>query len=478
MSLIVGNNERGYNMTVRTIFYIILSALFYLAGHVFSATAAEAQSAQKTTTISSDSEPLVKELPAPISNLVVAKGGAFLLLYMRELKQIAVFDVKKREIAYYLKVDSDKALFTAGATKIIVCTDGYNLQRYDLSNGQLETTSPLQVPGPLLSMEMGSNSEGPLLVQTKGLSVMNIRNFRVIPVKSATGTKPAFAGKFSTDQASPVRFRASAEGSVFGIWVPTWPDGCETVIITGSVFRNFNAFAGSGMVLPGPDGKFVYTTGNWSGSGAVLTSNLKTATFYFPNDYVFFPTCDANYFGGIPRPEIGQHEPKLVSLSIFRTGVNHPLAVLPRVGVAVERQRQRAGMEESDFTLEKRFHFVPSEKMIITIPFSNDRLLITSFDPIASLKKNNDSYLIVTSSPPANIARGETVSYQLKVESSHPSVHYKMDSGPTGAQVTAAGLVTFNVPEDFPEKEIIVIVKIGNDGGEETYHNFKINVAQ
>jgi hypothetical protein len=130
----------------------------------------------------------------------------------------------------------------------------------------------------------------------------------------------------------------------------------------------------------------------------------------------------------------------------------------------------------SDFTYDKRIHLIPEAKLIITIPTSNDQLVLHRFDADLALEKSGINYLFVTSHAPATARRGETYVYPLEVKSRKGGLKYKLDSGPTGMTVSDSGKVLWQVPRGDVEPEITVIVSIRDLGGQECFHSFTIKV--
>jgi hypothetical protein len=126
--------------------------------------------------------------------------------------------------------------------------------------------------------------------------------------------------------------------------------------------------------------------------------------------------------------------------------------------------------------MDQRLHFIPGAKVIVTVPASNDRLMLHRFDPEAALEKSGTDYLVVFSEPLKHAASGKEYRYAMTVKSKKGGVKYKLDSGPAGMAVSAEGVVTWAVPAGFAEGEVDVIVSITDGSGQEVFHPFKITV--
>jgi hypothetical protein len=398
-------------------------------------------------------QPLIKKTPDFFTDVAAARGGEFLLLYMPRLKQIAVFDVKRQAISHYIQTNSENAVFAAGATKVLVCPDGIDIRRFDLQTGAFEAAAPIGTPGNIISLTMGSDSEGPLLAQIEGSSAkeVDIRNLHTI--QAASDDPPRFRA----------RVRASANGKVFG----SWDDGMGfmTHMFSGASYYNESAT----MALPGPSGKFIYTYG--LSKSAVFSSALKDVAPGLPKGLFFLPADEGTFFFGVPKP-VASDQKKTTVLYLFSEGVDHAIAMISDIPLPA------LGYDQNEIiTFEKRIHMVPSERVIIIIPEGNDQINIYPFDPIEIIKKNKAHPLMVTSTPSQNIGRGCTLSYQIKVKSKFPVVVYKLEFGPNGMKVSPDGLLTWDIPNDFPATEAAFAVKVLNSGGEEAVQDAKLKIG-
>ncbi|MCA9022276.1 MAG: hypothetical protein KDA74_19140, partial [Planctomycetaceae bacterium] len=59
-------------------------------------------------------------LPAKVDNLVVAGGGRYLILQLKKIRHLIVFDTAKADIASYLPMPSSDCFFAAGAHNLII----------------------------------------------------------------------------------------------------------------------------------------------------------------------------------------------------------------------------------------------------------------------------------------------------------------------------------------------------------------------
>jgi hypothetical protein len=114
--------------------------------------------------------------------------------------------------------------------------------------------------------------------------------------------------------------------------------------------------------------------------------------------------------------------------------------------------------------------------LFITIPQTNDRLVLHRFDIEEALDKAGVDFLIVTSQPPDVIRAGETLTYQLVVKSKKGGIGYRLDSSPRGMTLSPQGEIKWKVPDDFNESQAEVIVTVRDASGLETFHTFSIKI--
>src|SRR5262249_57896922 len=125
---------------------------------------------------------------------------------------------------------------------------------------------------------------------------------------------------------------------------------------------------------------------------------------------------------------------------------------------------------------DRRVHFIPDAKLLVTIPDTKDKLVLHRFDLDAALDKAGIDYLFVTSRPPALAGKGIEYRYQIAVKSKKGGVKYKLDAAPKGMSVSPAGLVRWSVPADLDDKDVDVILSVTDASGQEALHTFKIGI--
>ena len=130
------------------------------------------------------------------------------------------------------------------------------------------------------------------------------------------------------------------------------------------------------------------------------------------------------------------------------------------------------------FGCDRRIYLVPSAKLLIVVPTTQDRLVLYRVDIEELLAKSDRDYLVVLSQAPREASRGKTYSYPINVKSRKGGVICNIESGPKGMHVSRQGLLTWDVPADFAEARVDVILTITDASGQKVLHTFTIDVSE
>ena len=400
---------------------------------------------------------IVRTLPSAATDAVVGGGGRYLILHLPQLRKLAVFDVSAARIKGYVSAAADHIKFAAGLDKLFVALPDDNiLQRWDLHTLKREVTVPLPGTGKVHLLALGSAAQGPLLVaSTDGFraptSFLDTRTLKPLNLRTARGEVPGVAAETFV--------RVSADGRVFGLWNPNVsPQGVQTWVLAGGEIQVHGNGDSCGHVAPGPDGKVVYT-----GRGLFTNQARRIGKLDTPGGVYCVPPVEGNFYLSVTPPAAHLHF----------VGETRPLLTLK--DVELPRGINQWGREP--FGGDRRILLIPSAKVLITLPDTNDRVVLHRLDLDAALDKSGVDYLFVTSSPPVAARKGTLLSYPLTVKSRQGGITYKLDAGPKGMSISPAGLLRWQVPADFAEQEADVIVSVGDKTGQEVFHTFKLAVG-
>jgi S1-C subfamily serine protease len=409
----------------------------------------------------------LRQLPGPIEDVVVGGGGRYLILHLPTARQIAIFDVNAAEVVHTIPLAETAVKLAAGQDKLMILQPATNLvHRFDLHTHQREATALLPVNGIIRGACLGSASSGPLVLFASHhgaswpwggqLYFVDIQKLKFIEM-GWTNQRPQPGFESS-------ELRASADGSVIGMW-PTQGGPFMSLVRTGNAIRAYQEHSVAGYLVPGPDGKVLYT-----GSG-LYTNELKALDPGARDQREvrrFLPADQGNYYLSL------QLAGGRSTASVYLAGNSRPLATLPDIGLPLGNAREQALLQT--LLLDKRVHLVPAAKLLIIIPPGDTRLMLYRFDVEEELEKSGINYLFVLSEPPRLARRGTTYAYQLAIKSKAGALTYKLDSGPQGMALSEAGKLTWPVPAEFSEDETDIIITIRDKTGQECLHTFKVRV--
>jgi hypothetical protein len=152
---------------------------------------------------------------------------------------------------------------------------------------------------------------------------------------------------------------------------------------------------------------------------------------------------------------------KATTLSVDMAGESLPLFSRNDLDVA------DIGNGPTELTYDKRAHLLPDAKLFVTIPTTNDRVILQRLDIDETLDNSGLDYLFVTSRAPLTATKGTTYQYEVKVRSRKGGVRYKLESGPQGMQIDADGKLSWPVPAGFTDRETNATIAVTDAAGQE-----------
>ena len=187
-----------------------------------------------------------------------------------------------------------------------------------------------------------------------------------------------------------------------------------------------------GHVLAGPDGKLLFTT-----------FGTRTTLFQLADpvdDKVGFslPSTSPIYYFTLTSA----NEKEMGGLTVRMVGQSRFIARFDQFGHGLK-------LEERDSTSMgawRRMFFIPQANLFVTLPASNDRLILRRFDVEAALEQSGIEYLVVTSQPPSTAKIGAAYAYPVVVKAKHGPATVKLETGPAGMTVSSAGVMSWTVP--------------------------------
>jgi hypothetical protein len=415
--------------------------------------------------------PDVRPLPAVVEDVVVGGGGRYLILALSRARQLAVFDVREGKVVRYLPVQADDVRLAAGRDALVVANPAANtLERWSLATFAKETAAPVPGGGRVSGLWMGADSHGPLLLSLSGAP--NAEGDKGLFLDPGTLQPLSLSWKEGgLTPIAPNSVRVSADGAVFHVSyssraVPT----VNMVVVRGGVARHraYPSYSG-GLLIPDHTGRYFYA------ADGAYDASLARVPLSRPPGLGFWRPLVPAYGGSLA-----------LELEFGQPGAHGALTVLAEGGRPLIRLADVDGLSTSEvgrlynerIAYDRRVHFFPEAKCLVTIPASNDRLVVHRLDLDAELERSGTDFLYVASVPPDLARRGTTYAYEMAVRAKRGSVAFRMASGPKGMAVSPTGRVTWAVPADWQQENNSVNVIARDAVGQEVTQSFTVRVAE
>lgn len=391
----------------------------------------------------------IVRLPGPIEDVEVGAGGRLLLLHLKSLQQLAVFDVSLAKVVKYIPLPSNDVALAAGATKLFIgIRSEQQIKTYDLSTFKEEASTASPVGG-IGKLAMGAQSIAPLFL----VSERDAKKSWVIAPK--------------TMKAKPMPW----EGWRGGAWGPTDVnvsfDG-STVAVAGGGWAGIEiASIGKRQVLSSATGSYTKGTPLLAGNGSlVFTGDKKIVRRDLASEVTNIegkpvPALDPNYSVAL-REYKGE-----ASLTVFANSDPKRLFEIRDVPELNTKSR---------LSLEKRIMLIPAAEVLVTVGEGSEHLVLRPFDLAKSLEEANVDYLFVESSPKTSVAKGEQYKYQVVVRSRAGGVKLSLESGPENMALSESGELSWSVPRTFKNDAVSVIIQLTDNSNETAFHTFRIAV--
>jgi hypothetical protein len=455
---------------------------------------------------------LVRRLDGTISDVAIGGGGRFLILTLKNAAKLVVFDVNAADIVKTIPLPSANVLVAAGARKLLVAfPEERLLQRWDLATLQREGGSRISpIDGRLIRLALGSDSDGPALAlwsPATDAAGQDLAQFSFIDPDSLTvprvglvatrGTRCSLStsgGSFVVVEGPGLsggdlmHVRAAAGGDLFGIWSGGSPSGFRTISMHGRALIAPYEHISCGHLVPGPDGRTVFTgfsgrldlDGNPVAPAAPSRKGSPEATVPSSD-----PSCWLS-IGGLADTLTGYVDNSFpnrrspaqdVTISIHAADGSRLLTIHGLDEMASEftvlEPNERA---KNDFTLDKRLHFVPAAQLLITIPPENDRLVLRQLDLENALDRVEGNYLIVTSPPIVSATAGQTFEHRIAARSKRGEITCALTSGPDGLKLSSQGQLTWPVPQKLAGEDVTAVISVQDATGQKRSHTLAISV--
>ncbi|MBO0700882.1 MAG: hypothetical protein J2P46_20975, partial [Zavarzinella sp.] len=419
-----------------------------------------------------------RTMPGPIENMVVAGGGRLLLLLLPRDRRVVVFDVNKGERVKLIPAEDDGVMVAGGMNLFVIYLPGKRvLERWSCKTLEREAEFRDAFPAEVKALAMGSASNGPLVAALGG-------GRRTVHGGTTLGYFDPSTGKEVGYEIGGARnamgvgllnataiVRVSADGSVVTAWGDNGHGGSQSDVIDGARITRYWQFGWLDSLIPGPDGRTLY------GKGLRYPPDLRAAgnPRENPNNSGWLiPAVQGEYFLSVRSQQAARgarFDAARKTTADILVGADGKsilnIGELPNFELPGGRGK----------TFDQFLALIPEAKVLAIVPTKNrDRLTLIRADLDSALSKAEFDYLFVTSRPPTTAVKGEAYKYTVVTKSKKGGIKVTLESGPKGMAVTPAGVVTWDVPKNFAESEVGVILKVGDAGGKELFHSFRVAV--
>jgi hypothetical protein len=242
-----------------------------------------------------------------------------------------------------------------------------------------------------------------------------------------------------------------------------------------------------GHLTPGADGQSVFTgLGRRRYVDEPIGNEIPGYTAKVPDPAI--PSSDASYFltvSGLPRDVAGTTSvydtgvqaarPEAVTLTVHAAGDGSPLLTVHGLDEMSAVARVRDWFNRGLAT-DKRFLFIPAAHLLITIPPTNDRLLLRRLEIDQALEKTGADEPFVTTPLLVSVTAGEQLDHQMVAKSRKGGIKYSLTNGPEGLTVTPDGKVKWLAPASLKGQEVEAVVTVEDATGQERFRKITIKV--
>jgi len=292
---------------------------------------------------------VVVALPSAAKAVTVGGGGRWLIFHLPAQQQLAVFDVNEAKVVKTLPAASAQVLIAAGMdTLMVVVPETRTVERWNLFSFQKEAEGTFAIKVPVIAATMGAASRGPLLIQ--GVNWPTLGECLFINVDTLQRLPMAVDPHRFFDTEPKLVCRAAANGRAFANFSYS---GLQTCVLRDNQLRLHRGQAGDAPV-PGPDGQVLYT-----------------ARGRFTLDLQPLPGPRAPCWPAHAGPYY--LTPAGAGVAIRKGDQPQPLATVGDVD-SIKQPSDAAARQ--NWSLDKRIHFIPQARLLVTIPPTNDRLVL------------------------------------------------------------------------------------------------------
>jgi hypothetical protein len=117
-------------------------------------------------------------------------------------------------------------------------------------------------------------------------------------------------------------------------------------------------------------------------------------------------------------------------------------------------------------------------ELLITVPSTDDRLVLRRLRFSKSIVESGPETLYVTTARSLRVTAGKKLSHRIEVKSAKGGVKLTLISGPEGLTVTPGGLVEWDVPDRGADFEETAVINVEDKSEHPLFHQLTIRVSR
>jgi hypothetical protein len=316
-------------------------------------------------------------LEGQFTDFTTGGGGRYLILHQPKRKRLAVFDLSRAKVVGTVPVRADDIHFAAGLDKLVVLYPAERrLERWSLPIIKRERVVLSPPWGGVKNIALGAAARGPLLVHwTEDFGDLDLTHFSFLDLESLRKVPVKWQGvaRSGGHFRQTIQVRASTDGQVFGMWATEQqPNGVETMVYGKDAVHVHYQHEDTDHVVPGPDGEMIFTSrGRWSKDLKLLDPKLP----FNQSNYVL-PAVQGKYSLKVDPVPHGLLQGAKCTASVYKAGGEKPVVQVANLDLSPTGKERRRTPANHD----KRLLLFPGAKLLVSIPMSNDRVVLYRLD--------------------------------------------------------------------------------------------------
>lgn len=308
----------------------------------------------------------------PFEDIQIAGGGRYLVAQMLSPPKVGVFDVAAGSWQY-VSIPTPEFLLAANREFLFVLTPQLEtLTRWSLGNLNSQADTEISGLREVRVMAVGVDSTtSPLLIaDAADLHFLDPVTLRRLPIKRPAELEMAHV--LNSRIPNDVRMRAAANGSAFTWWrTKTTPAGIHLLQLSGSTLKYLYEHTTGGYLAPSPDGSIIYT-----GEEGRFGATLKSRDPQTRKRRQLIPDISGHKYLEVLRGrEQGQ---PVMHLRRFRVADDSEEGAPLEVFEMHSTYAQNLDLNRGALTEDKRYILLADRGKLLTIPRSDDRIVVRS----------------------------------------------------------------------------------------------------